>query len=73
MSKDNNNFQKDWNCTSENDFLYGWHSGRTDWYFYWLFETEFGRPPNEEEYGQMRDIIFLMSGQLRDALSNRKK
>jgi len=73
VTKDNDNFQRNWNCTSEYDFLYGWHSGRTDWYFFTLFEKEFGRSPTEEEYGQMRDIIFSMSGQLREALNKRKK
>ena len=57
-----------WSCENENDFLYGWHMGKSDDFCINQYFTRYHRVPNKEDKDEIQGILFLHSKDLRDKL-----
>ena len=66
--KQNMDFKDKWNCTSDGDFLYGWHMGRSDDFCRNQFFLHYHKAPDEKEAKEIQDILLHHAKDFRDQL-----
>jgi len=69
--KQNMDFKKMWNCTNEDDFLYGWHMGRSDDFCRNQFFLRHHKAPDEREVKEINDILLNYAKDFRDQLAKK--
>ncbi len=69
--KQNMDFKKMWNCTNEDDFLYGWYMGRSDDFCRNQFFLHYHKAPDEKEAKEIHDILLNHAKDFRDQLDKK--
>jgi len=58
IGKENTDFKEIWECTHEDDFLYGWHMGKADDFCRNQFFLHYHKAPEKDD---VKEIIELSS------------
>ena len=64
-------FKEIWNCTNEDDFLYGWYMGRSDDFCRNQFFLRHHKAPDEKEGKEIHDILLNHAKDFRDQLAKK--
>lgn len=69
--KQNMVFKEIWNCTNEDDFLYGWYMGRSDDFCRNQFFLHYHKAPDEKEAKEIQEILLNHAKDFRDQLAKK--
>ena len=61
-----NDFKKIWNCTHDDDFLYGWYMGRADDFCRNQFFLHYHRAPEKKDMKEIQEILLLHAQDFRN-------
>jgi hypothetical protein len=61
-----NDLKKIWNCTHDDDFLYGWYMGRADDFCRNQFFLHYHRVPEKEDMKEIREILLIHAKDFRN-------
>ena len=61
-----NDLKKIWNCTHDDDFLYGWYMGRADDFCRNQFFLHYHRAPEKEDMKEIREILLIHAKDFRN-------
>ena len=64
-------FKEIWNCTNEDDFLYGWYMGRSDDFCRNQFFLHYHKAPDEKEAKEIQEILLNHAKDFRDQLAKK--
>ena len=68
IAKENTDCKEIWECTHEDDFLYGWHMGRADDFCRNQFFLHYHKAPKNDDIKEIQKILFKHAKNFREQL-----